>query len=315
MIDAGPEVSVVIPTRNRAPFLGLAIKAALQQRDVELELIVVDDGSTDGTASVLDRTRDSRMVSIRNQRPRGLAAARNEGIARARGDWIAFLDDDDIWAPDKLHIQTELAKRCGARWAYSAAVEVAATYVPLVTVPAPPAATLLSALRTSNVIPAGGSNVLVCRETARLVGGFDIRLPHIADWDFWIRLAETAMPAVSQDISVGYVRHSQSMSRLDPAPWREFRLMAAKHTFRPGQRRTLDLTTTRWRAYQLRQRGRRLSAARTYLGAAARNASPQMALRAGGIILGEAVMRTRTPRSAPAPTVDWLGPYMRSTVA
>jgi glycosyltransferase involved in cell wall biosynthesis len=96
------DVSVVVPTRNRSALLELTLRSVLCQRDVDLELIVVDEGSTDDTPTMLAAVADSRLRVIRNDTPRGVSAARNRGAASARADWVAFLDDDDLWAPDKL---------------------------------------------------------------------------------------------------------------------------------------------------------------------------------------------------------------------
>jgi glycosyltransferase involved in cell wall biosynthesis len=98
-----PEISVVIPSYNSAAYLPDAIDSALNQTTDPLEVIVVNDGSTDETARILERYQ-GRVVSI-SQENRGLSAARNRGIAAARGDLIAFLDADDIWLPEKLEKQ------------------------------------------------------------------------------------------------------------------------------------------------------------------------------------------------------------------
>lgn len=103
------DVSIVIPTRNRAVFLSHALKSALRQRDVTFEVIVVDEASTDQTPTLLAAVDDRRVRVIRHDVVRGLPAARNHGADAARGDWLAFLDDDDLWAPDKLLRQLEAA--------------------------------------------------------------------------------------------------------------------------------------------------------------------------------------------------------------
>jgi glycosyltransferase involved in cell wall biosynthesis len=100
-----PSVSVVVPTYNRAHCLGEAIDSVLGQSFQDFELIVVDDGSTDGTESLLEGYGD-RIKALR-QKNSGVSAARNAGIKAARGPWIAFLDSDDTWEPDKLKVQTD----------------------------------------------------------------------------------------------------------------------------------------------------------------------------------------------------------------
>lgn len=93
-------VSVVIPTYNRAATVGAAIASVLEQRDVPEEIIVVDDGSSDGTRDVLSGFGD-RIIAI-HQHNTGVSGARNAGIKRAAGAWIAFLDSDDLWYPERI---------------------------------------------------------------------------------------------------------------------------------------------------------------------------------------------------------------------
>ncbi len=98
-----PKVSVIIPTYNRAHFLCEALDSALSQTFKDFEIIIVDDGSTDNTKQVLEKY-GSRIYYI-YQENKGRAEARNTGIRRAKGEHIAFLDDDDIWLPNKLEKQ------------------------------------------------------------------------------------------------------------------------------------------------------------------------------------------------------------------
>lgn len=103
MISENVQVSVVIPTYNRASYVTMAIKSALAQSYHDYEIIVVDDGSTDGTRDVLEPYRD--RIRYMYQDNEGVSAARNTGIQESRGEWIAFLDSDDEWLPNKLEIQ------------------------------------------------------------------------------------------------------------------------------------------------------------------------------------------------------------------
>lgn len=99
-----PFFSVIIPTYNRANLLSEAIQSVLNQTFSDYELIVVDDHSTDNTKSIVNSFSDKRIIYILNDRSGGGAGARNTGIFRARGEWIAFLDDDDVWLPEKLEL-------------------------------------------------------------------------------------------------------------------------------------------------------------------------------------------------------------------
>jgi glycosyltransferase involved in cell wall biosynthesis len=106
-------VSVIIPTYNRADMVSDAIESALAQTLTNIEIIVVDDASTDGTEAVLSSYADE-ITYIKHDENRGGSAARNTGIKAASGEYIAFLDSDDIWAPEKLEQQiTELERRNG----------------------------------------------------------------------------------------------------------------------------------------------------------------------------------------------------------
>src|SRR4051794_21640954 len=108
-----PLVSVVVPTHNRASLLARTVRSIARQHLSELEIIVVDDGSRDATA-VAACSADARVRVIRHAHALGVSAARNRGVAEARGQWIAFCDDDDLWAPDKLELQIAEADRAGA---------------------------------------------------------------------------------------------------------------------------------------------------------------------------------------------------------
>ncbi|MFC6974687.1 glycosyltransferase family 2 protein [Halomicroarcula sp. GCM10025709] len=107
-----PRVSVVVPTYNRADTVGRAVESALAQTVTDIEVVVVDDGSTDDTAAVVTGIDDERVRYLAHERNRGRSAARNTGIEAARGEYVAFLDSDDRWLPGKLDRQlAELSRR------------------------------------------------------------------------------------------------------------------------------------------------------------------------------------------------------------
>lgn len=106
-----PLLSVVIPTWNRAHIVCEAIESALGQRIGQVEVIVVDDGSTDNTGEVLAKSYGSRIRLLRLPRRRGPGAARNAGIGLATGRLVAFLDSDDIWLPGKLDAELDVLER------------------------------------------------------------------------------------------------------------------------------------------------------------------------------------------------------------
>ncbi len=106
-----PIISTVIPTRNRPLLVERAVKSALAQTFKEIEVIVMIDGSDASTRAVLAEIDDPRLKCIELQIQGGAAAARNAGVSEAAGEWIAFLDDDDEWLPQKLERQIEVANR------------------------------------------------------------------------------------------------------------------------------------------------------------------------------------------------------------
>lgn len=106
-------VSVIIPTYNRAHLIKRSIMSVLNQSYSDLELIIVDDGSTDNTETVIKTIEDKRVIYIK-QTNQGACAARNNGIAHARGEFIAFQDSDDVWHENKLEQQFETIQKTGA---------------------------------------------------------------------------------------------------------------------------------------------------------------------------------------------------------
>jgi glycosyltransferase involved in cell wall biosynthesis len=114
-----PLVSVVIATYNMARYLPMAIRSALDQTYKNIEVLVVDDGSTDNTQSVMGPFLDDPRARYFPQENKGQAAAKNRGVRESRGDYIAFLDADDMWALDKLEVQLPLFLRSVTGVVYS----------------------------------------------------------------------------------------------------------------------------------------------------------------------------------------------------
>jgi glycosyltransferase involved in cell wall biosynthesis len=194
--STGPiRVSVVVPTRNRSALLAMTLRSVRQQQDVDLEVIVVDEASSDDTPAVLAALDDSRVHVIRHQTAQGLPAARNRGAAVARGEWLAFIDDDDLWAPDKLLRQVQAAQAAACDWVYTGAVNIDRGRIVASRRPPPPDE-VVAALPRFNPIPGGGSNVIVRRPAWLRVGPFEPRCRSGAeDWEMSIRLAKDGLPA------------------------------------------------------------------------------------------------------------------------
>jgi glycosyltransferase involved in cell wall biosynthesis len=224
MIDRGPgrlrvagdvveraRVGVVIPTRDRWELARGAVRTALDQREVDVEVVIVDDGS----AVPAERTgplADSRVTVLRNERPTGVSAARNKGLAATSARWRALLDDDDRWGPEKLRRQVDAALRSGARWAFSSAWHVDAALTPFQFEVAPDGADVLRRLLHANVVPAAASNVLLDAGLLHDAGSFDASFGQLADWELWLRLARIAQPATVAEGDVAYVHHGGNMA-------------------------------------------------------------------------------------------------------
>ncbi len=269
------DVSVVIPTKGRWHLLSAAaLPSALEQSGVHHEVIVVDDGSTDETPERLAAIDDPRLVVVRHDVSRGVARARNAGIASSRGRWVSFLDDDDLWAPEKLAAQLEAAQAVDATFAYAGGGGLDASHRFLFAVAPPDPATVREALLRWNVIWCGCSNVVARAEVVRALGGFDEKLFQLADWDLWIRLALAGRAAAAPEILVGYVMHEESMlltDRRDVFP--EIDYLAEKHrAAHEAYGIELDRALfSRWVARGHRRAGRRMRAARTYATGAVRH--------------------------------------------
>ena len=256
--EVTPIVSVVIPTHDRRELLLRTIRSVLAQETLDFEVLVIDDGSTDGTAEAIRFQDDRRVTVLRNERPVGVAAARNMGAQAATGSWIALLDDDDLWSPQKLRRQLAAAEASGRSWVYAGVVEIDGCGVQLGGEPPPSSEALMKSLTSRNLMPAGCSNVMIRAELFRAVGGFDIRLRHLADWDLWLRLAPSGPPACVSVPLVAYRIHA-GQATLDPKGMiTEGRILEARHG--------TDLNSIRrWLAWSHLRRGERSPAVRAYL--------------------------------------------------
>jgi len=208
-----PLVTVVIPTRNRRELLLRTLHGVRGQRGVGLEVVVVDEASSDGTAAAIAALGDPRISVLRHDVPQGVARARNAGIRAARGQWLAFTDDDDVWSPNKLSAQlASLRTFPEARWACSGAVWVFDGLRLGRPEPVPPSGDIAAGMLTGNLVPGGASGVLAQSELVRDVGGFDPAFSTLADWDLWTRLALRSPVATVDRPHVGYYIHPGSMA-------------------------------------------------------------------------------------------------------
>ncbi|HYL36832.1 MAG TPA: glycosyltransferase [Bryobacteraceae bacterium] len=183
-----PRVSVILPAYNVAPFVRAAADSVLSQSWTDLELIAIDDGSSDTTAQELEQIRDARLRLLRRQH-QGAAAARNAGLGAARGRYVAFMDGDDRWLEDKL--ERDIACLDGlpeADLVFSAMRMVDESGRDLGrTIRRWQGVLTLRDLLIENMI--GSDTVVMRREVVDRVGCFDEQLPAGSDYDYWLRVA------------------------------------------------------------------------------------------------------------------------------
>jgi glycosyltransferase involved in cell wall biosynthesis len=183
-----PTVSVVLPVFNGESSIGRAVQSVLRQTMSDLELVVVDDGSADRTGTVVSRYSEPRLKFVKLANNSGPSAARNAGISLARGEYIAFLDSDDEWLPDKLEQQVETIRASSATTGISTTGFrihrlVSGRYQD--TIPDPHDDWRRRQLTMCALGP--GSTLMVKRDVFPQVGMFDVALRRFEDWDWMIR--------------------------------------------------------------------------------------------------------------------------------
>jgi glycosyltransferase involved in cell wall biosynthesis len=185
-----PRISVVVPAYNCAPHLAACVSSVLNQTVSDLELIVVDDGSTDATLDELGRFDDRRLEVVRNPRNRGVSHATNAGVERARGEYLAALAADDVWLPTKLerqiaHLETDRASDASYTWIQH--IDSRGNRLPTIErndLGSDPVSTLL----TSRQIKLA-CTLLVRRSALARTALLDPRLRTNEDWEYLLRLA------------------------------------------------------------------------------------------------------------------------------
>lgn len=207
-----PLVSVIVPAYNQGHYLRHAVQSALDQTAADLEVIVVDDGSTDDTAQVAQSFTDARVRYV-HQANRGLSGARNTGLREARGAFLTFLDADDAFLPDKMALllaEFEAAPELGLVTGQALLIDETGQRTGQhfeSRLPVEQARWVLG-----NPLHVG--SVLLRREWQAKVGLFDESLRSYEDWDYWLRLtlAGCAMRTIAQPVSL-YRFHTRQMTR------------------------------------------------------------------------------------------------------
>lgn len=207
-----PLVSVIIPTYNRAHLLKRAIDSALAQTYENLEVLVIDDASSDETEYVVGSYRDPRVRYFRHCTNRGGSAARNTGLQLARGHFVAFLDSDDEWMPEKVERHLEVfRKHPEYDVVYSAVRDVYPDGSFRIRHHDGPEGQIYDLLLVRNVV-GPTSAFVVRRECFEKVGGFDESLRSAQDYDMWLRLARHFKFKCIREPLVNYYWHGDQIT-------------------------------------------------------------------------------------------------------
>jgi glycosyltransferase involved in cell wall biosynthesis len=206
-----PEVSVIIPTYNSSRYLTQAVDSILGQSFKDYEVLVIDDGSTDDTQAVMRRY--GSPVRYIHKENGGVSTARNRGIAESRGRYVAFLDADDTWFPDKLERQLRaLKENPGYRACYAAFAVCDCDLLPGEVRRSKRRGLAIEDLLSYGNVVGTPSTVLCERSLFEATGSFDIEMSQCADWDMWVRLASHTEFLYLDEPLATYRQHEANMS-------------------------------------------------------------------------------------------------------
>lgn len=292
--------------------------------------MVVDDGSRDATPEELRALDDHRVQIIRHEHPKGVSAARNIGLARVTAPWVAFLDDDDVWAPKHLAAMLNAARtsevdpeRVGL--VFSGCLLLDADWHVSDVSRALPAEGARDQMSKGNYVGCP-SRVLLRTEAVRAAGGFDERLSLLADWDLWVRVLARYEPVRCPDLLVGYMIHDDNMHQDGDRFLGELAVIQEKYGWQPRRPRTPawparsrpgDLVPG-YVAAAYRARGRRVRSARWYLRSFLMDGDRRDLARAAGVLLGERMIDLsglRTQKSVDPSLGRWLEHVRRAAAA
>jgi glycosyltransferase involved in cell wall biosynthesis len=185
-----PTISVIIPTYNAEHTILETLKSVQEQTFRDFEIIVIDDGSKDRTVELVNGITDERLTILSYENG-GVSVARNRGISQANGEFIAFLDADDLWSPDKLELQLAALQRhpeAGVAYSWTSYFMDGQEDALFPGKPVFFEGDVYTKLLVENFL-ANGSNPLICRKAIESVGEFDPVLTIGEDWEFYLRLA------------------------------------------------------------------------------------------------------------------------------
>ncbi len=202
---------MVIPAYNAERFIADAVQSVLDQTYPRVECVVIDDGSTDGTAAMVEGFGES--VSYERQPNQGVSAARNRGAELAAGELLAFLDADDVWLPDRVRIMVALLDTRARTAALCATTVVDSDLNQIGSLRVDPTPSVESMLLQDGGLVSSSSNLLISRKRFEAVGGFDLDLSVSADWELLLRLVGGGGVVHTDEALVLYRRHQGNMSR------------------------------------------------------------------------------------------------------
>ncbi|MFW6015696.1 MAG: glycosyltransferase family 2 protein [bacterium] len=225
------KVSVIIPTHNRVNLLKNAVNSVLNQTYKKFELLIVDDASTDDTINYIKNIKDNRINFIRNEISKGGSGARNVGIKKAKGEYIAFLDDDDEWKKDKLQKQINLFKQDEEVGLVYTGAEIIYTNYKLKYKNLPSIKGNISEKILIKNYIGTTSSVIVKREILDETGYFDEELPALQDYDLWVRICQlTKIDCIEEPLINYYNRDNMTQISDDTNKYKiAIRKMEAKY--------------------------------------------------------------------------------------
>lgn len=208
-----PLISVIIPVYNGANTIRETVLSVLNQTITDFEIIIINDGSQDATLEIVARIPDPR-ITIFSFPNAGLAVSRNRGIDRANGDYLAFLDADDLWATNKLEAQLAALKahpEAAVAYSWTDCIDEQGQFLRQ-SAHATASGNVQANLLLANFI-SSGSNIFVRKQAVLEIGGFDESLSNAQDWDLWLRLASRYEFVPVPETQVFYRVSTHSMSR------------------------------------------------------------------------------------------------------
>jgi hypothetical protein len=207
-----PVVSVLVPARDAESTIRQTLESVRRQTFEDFELIVIDDGSTDATLELVEAVADPRFRSY-SYPPAGLTAARNRGLEKARGEFVSFIDADDLWTPDKLKAQVAALRRhpeAGAAYSWTVFLDEEGTYL-FAKEPSYAEGDIHEELKNGFFI-ASGSNVILRRSCVEKMARFDASFKICGDWEYMVRFSARWSVVVIPRYQVLYRLSSNSIS-------------------------------------------------------------------------------------------------------